>query len=174
MLLAGVAARRAVRRSAIARVALAQALLRAPFAGPLVQALAAARWSRALGTLLAAGTPLTDAFTALSNATGNPRFDLATARIAARLQHGERLASAMRAEDCFADDLVQPIAVAEESGTLDTMLIDVATLYDRRVDEQIGALANLCEPVVIVVLGALIGALVVAMYLPIVQLGNVV
>ncbi|AHI63747.1 type II secretion system F family protein [Burkholderia thailandensis] len=174
MLLAGVAARRAVRRSAIARVALAQALLRAPFAGPLVQALAAARWSRALGTLLAAGTPLTDAFTALSNATGNPRFDLATARIAARLQHGERLARAMRAEDCFADDLVQPIAVAEESGTLDAMLIDVATLYDRRVDEQIGALANLCEPVVIVVLGALIGALVVAMYLPIVQLGNVV
>ncbi|KGW52081.1 type II secretion system (T2SS), F family protein [Burkholderia pseudomallei MSHR684] len=80
----------------------------------------------------------------------------------------------MRAEGCFPDDLVQPIAVAEESGTLDTMLIDAATLCDRRVDERISALANLCEPVVIVVLGALIGALVVAMYLPIVQLGDVV
>ncbi len=136
--------------------------------------LAAARWSRALGTLLAAGTPLTDAFAALSNATGNARFDRATAGIAARLQHGVRLAHAMRAEDCFPDDVVQPIAVAEESGTLDTMLIDIATLCDRRIDEQIGVLASLCEPVVIVVLGALIGALVVAMYLPIVQLGNVV
>ncbi|AOJ00861.1 MULTISPECIES: type II secretion system F family protein [Burkholderia] len=167
-------ARYAAHRSEAARLALAQALLRTPFAGPLVRALAAARWSRALGTLLAAGTPLTDAFAALSNATGNACFDRATAGIAARLQHGERLARAMRAEDCFPDDVVQPIAVAEESGTLDTMLIDVATLCDRRIDEQIGVLANLCEPVVIVVLGALIGALVIAMYLPIVQLGNVV
>ncbi|AOJ67642.1 MULTISPECIES: type II secretion system F family protein [Burkholderia] len=173
-LLAGLALRHAARRSAAARLALAQALLRAPFAGPLMRTLAAARWSRALGTLLAAGTPLTDAFAALSNATGNARFDLATAGIAARLQHGERLARAMRAERCFPDDIVQPIAVAEESGTLDTMLIDVAALCDRRIDEQIGVLANMCEPVVIVVLGALIGALVVAMYLPIVQLGNVV
>lgn len=173
-LFACVAVRHAARRSAAARVALARTLLRAPFVGPLVQTLAAARWSRALGTLLAAGTPLTDAFAALSNATGNPRFDLATAGIAARVLHGERLARAMRAEGCFPDDLVQPIAVAEESGTLDTMLIDAATLCDRRVDERISALANLCEPVVIVVLGALIGALVVAMYLPIVQLGNVV
>ncbi|KWZ41912.1 type II secretion system protein [Burkholderia savannae] len=173
-LLAGLAVRHAARRSAAARLALAQALLRAPFAGPLMRTLAAARWSRALGTLLAAGTPLTDAFAALSNATGNARFDLATAGIAARLQHGERLARAMRAERCFPDDIVQPIAVAEESGTLDTMLIDIAALCDRRIDEQIGVLANMCEPVVIVVLGALIGALVVAMYLPIVQLGNVV
>ncbi|AJX30948.1 type II secretion system F family protein [Burkholderia oklahomensis] len=167
-------ARHAARRSETARLALAQALLRAPLAGPLVRMLAAARWSRALGTLLAAGTPLVDAFAALSNATGNARFDRATAGIAARLQHGVRLAHAMRAEDCFPDDVVQPIAVAEESGTLDTMLIDIATLCDRRIDEQIGVLASLCEPVVIVVLGALIGALVVAMYLPIVQLGNVV
>lgn len=173
-LFACVAVRHTARRSAAARVALARTLLRAPFVGPLVQTLAAARWSRALGTLLAAGTPLTDAFAALSNATGNPRFNLATAGIAARVLHGERLARAMRAEGCFPDDLVQPIAVAEESGTLDTMLIDAATLCDRRVDERISALANLCEPVVIVVLGALIGALVVAMYLPIVQLGNVV
>ena len=69
---------------------------------------------------------------------------------------------------------MQPIAVAEESGSLDAMLIDLATLGDRQVDEKISTFASLCEPVVIVVLGALVGGLVIAMYLPIIQLGNVV
>ncbi|KVE39729.1 type II secretion system F family protein [Burkholderia sp. TSV86] len=168
------AMRHATRRSAAVRVALARALLRMPLAGPLLRTLAAARWSRALGTLLAAGTPLADALAALSHVSGNVLFDRATAGIAARLQRGERLAQAMRAEGCFPDDVVQPISVAEESGTLDMMLLDIATLCDRRIDDQIGMIAHLCEPVVIVVLGALIGALVIAMYLPIVQLGNVV
>jgi type II secretory pathway component PulF len=85
-----------------------------------------------------------------------------------------RLAAAMRAVGCFPPDVVQPIAVAEESGSLDAMLLDLATPGDRQVDEQTSAFASLCEPVVIVVFGALVGGLVVAMYLPIVQLGNVV
>ena len=75
---------------------------------------------------------------------------------------------------CFPPEVVQPVAVAEESGALDTMLIDVASLADRQVDEKIGTLSSLCEPLVIIVLGTLVGGLVIAMYLPIIQLGNVV
>ena len=86
----------------------------------------------------------------------------------------EYLAAAMRAVHCFPAEVVQPVAVAEESGALDTMLIDVASLSDRQVDETIGTLASLCEPLVIIVLGTLVGGLVIAMYLPIIQLGNVV
>jgi type IV pilus assembly protein PilC len=163
-----------LRRSERARIAFGRMVLKLPLAGSLLTALCAARWSRALGTLLAAGTPLADAFDSLTHASGNAFFDQASANISARLRHGERLASAMRAAGCFPIDVIQPVAVAEESGALDAMLLDVASLADRQVDEKIGLLSSLCEPLVIVVLGALVGGLVVAMYLPIIQLGNVV
>ncbi|SAL02484.1 type IV pilus assembly protein PilC [Caballeronia calidae] len=163
-----------MKRSPDAREAADRASLRLPLAGKLLRSLAVARWSRALGTLLAAGTPLSDAFASLTHATGNRLFDRATVDIAARLRNGERLAAAMRAAGCFPQDVVQPIAVAEESGSLDAMLLDLATLADRQVDERIGAFASLREPIVIAVLGALVGGLVIAMYLPIIHLGNVV
>jgi type IV pilus assembly protein PilC len=172
---AGVFATRTVlRRSTRARIAFGRLQLKLPLAGSLLTALCAARWSRALGTLLAAGTPLADAFVSLTHASGNAFFDHASAGISARLRHGERLAAAMRAASCFPADVIQPVAVAEESGALDAMLLDVASLADRQVDEKIGLLSSLCEPLVIVVLGALVGGLVIAMYLPIIQLGNVV
>ncbi len=171
---AGFAMAYLLRRSDAARVTLARLSLRLPVAGTLLATLCAARWSRALGTLLSAGTPLADAFDSLTHATGNAWFDRATVDIAARLRRGERLAAAMRAARCFPAEVVQPVAVAEESGALDTMLIDVASLSDRQVDEKIGTLASLCEPLVIIVLGTLVGGLVIAMYLPIIQLGNVV
>ncbi|MFP3565785.1 type II secretion system F family protein [Paraburkholderia sp. SIMBA_030] len=163
-----------LRRSEAARISFARLSLTMPVAGPLLGTLCAARWSRALGTLLSAGTPLADAFDSLTHATGNASFDRATVEIAARLRRGERLAAAMRAAHCFPPEVVQPVAVAEESGALDTMLIDVASLADRQVDEKIGTLSSLCEPLVIIVLGTLVGGLVIAMYLPIIQLGNVV
>lgn len=163
-----------LRRSDTARVRFGRFVLGIPIAGPLLKTLCAARWSRALGTLLAAGTPLADAFASLSHASGNAFFDQASAGIASRLARGERLAAAMRAAQCFPSDVVQPVAVAEESGALDAMLLDVAALADRQVDEKIATLSSLCEPLVIVVLGALVGGLVIAMYLPIIQLGNVV
>ena len=166
--------RRLLARSASVRHAFDRFILRLPLAGSLLRALAVARWSRALGTLLSAGTPLSDAFDSLSSATGNRLFDTATVDIARRLRQGERLAAAMRAVGCFPPEVVQPIAVAEESGSLDAMLLDLALIGDREVDEKTSAFASLCEPVVIVVLGALVGGLVVAMYLPIIQLGNVV
>ncbi|MDR5780368.1 type II secretion system F family protein [Caballeronia sp. LZ065] len=168
------AAWRWLKRSPDAREAADRLSLRLPLVGSLLRALAVARWSRALGTLLSAGTPLSDAFDSLTHATGNRVFDRATVEIAARLRNGERLAVAMRAPGCFPPDVVQPIAVAEESGSLDAMLLDLATLADRQVDERIGGFASLCEPIVIAVLGALVGGLVIAMYLPIIQLGNVV
>lgn len=170
----GVASSRVLKRVPSARAAFDRATLALPLVGALLRSLAVARWSRALGTLLAAGTPLSDAFDSLGNATGNRIFDRATIEIATRLRHGERLAAAMHALGCFPPEVVQPIAVAEESGALDSMLMDLATLGERQVDEKIGAFASLCEPVVIVVLGALVGGLVIAMYLPIIQLGNVV
>ncbi|MBW9107504.1 type II secretion system F family protein [Paraburkholderia phenoliruptrix] len=163
-----------LRRSEAARIRFARLSLKMPVAGTLLATLCAARWSRALGTLLSAGTPLADAFDSLTHATGNAFFDRATVDIAARLRRGERLAAAMRAARCFPAEVVQPIAVAEESGAIDTMLLDVASLADRQVDEKIGTLSSLCEPLVIIVLGALVGGLVIAMYLPIIQLGNVV
>ena len=170
----GSAATFLLRRSEAARIRFARVSLTIPVAGPLLRTLCAARWSRALGTLLSAGTPLADAFESLTHATGNAFFDHATGEIAGRLRRGERLAAAMREAHCFTPEVVQPIAVAEESGALDTMLIDVASLADRQVDEKIGTLSSLCEPLVIIVLGALVGGLVIAMYLPIIQLGNVV
>jgi type IV pilus assembly protein PilC len=163
-----------LRRSEAARLTCGRIVLTLPLAGALLTTLCAARWSRALGTLLAAGTPLADAFDSLAHASGNAFFDRASAGISARLRHGERLASAMRATGCFPADVIQPVAVAEESGALDAMLLDVATLADHQVDEKIALVSSLCEPLVIVVLGALVGGLVVAMYLPIIQLGNVV
>lgn len=168
------AMRRVLRRSEAARLQFARAMLRLPVAGSLLTTLCAARWSRALGTLLSAGTPLADAFDSLTHATGNVWFDRATVAISAQLRRGVRLAPAMREAQCFPEEIVQPVAIAEESGTLDTMLLDVASLSDRQVDEKIAGLASLCEPLVIVVLGGLVGGLVVAMYLPIIQLGNVV
>lgn len=174
MFAAGFALSYLLRRSDTARVLLAQLSLRLPIAGTLLTTLCSARWSRALGTLLSAGTPLADAFDSLTHATGNAYFDRATVDIAARLRRGERLAAAMQAARCFPSEVVQPVAVAEESGALDAMLIDVASLSDRQVDEKIGTLASLCEPLVIIVLGTLVGGLVIAMYLPIIQLGNVV
>jgi type IV pilus assembly protein PilC len=161
-------------RSPEAREQADRVMLELPLVGALLRSLAVARWSRALGTLLAAGTSLSDAFHSLRHATGNRVFDRATVEIGTRLHNGERLAAAMRALGCFPADVVQPIAVAEESGSLDSMLLDLATLADRQVDERIGSFASLCEPIVITVLGALVGGLVVAMYLPIIQLGNVV
>ncbi|HXZ08091.1 MAG TPA: type II secretion system F family protein [Paraburkholderia sp.] len=174
VLMAGFAFAYALRKSPAARKSFSRFSLRLPIVGTLLTTLCAARWSRALGTLLSAGTPLADAFNSLTHATGNAYFDSATIDIAARLRRGERLAAAMQATHCFPAEIVQPVAVAEESGALASMLNDVASLGDRQVDEKIGTLASLCEPLVIVVLGGLVGGLVIAMYLPIIQLGNVV
>ncbi|RQP45108.1 type II secretion system F family protein [Burkholderia ubonensis] len=171
---AGLATRQAIRRSPALRLSLSRRLLRTPLVGPILSRFAAARWCRSLATLLGAGVPLADAFATLERTAGHPVFEQATVRIAARVLRGARLADAMHAAGCFPDDVVQPIAVAEETGALDTMLADIASLCERQLDAHLDTLAALGEPLIVIVLGALVGSLVVAMYLPILQLGNVV
>ncbi|CCD29728.1 type IV fimbrial assembly protein pilC [Candidatus Glomeribacter gigasporarum BEG34] len=163
-----------LRRSSALRAAFDRLLLMPPIVGPLLRQWAIARWSRALGTLLKAGTPLADAFEVMSNITGNTVFDRATHTIARAVRRGARLTDAMRAVGCFPPSVLQTVSVAEESGALDAMLNDIATLNSQQLDRRIEALAGLVEPLIIVVLGALIGGLVVALYLPIIQLGNVI
>lgn len=164
----------ALRRWQRARVAFDRMVLALPVVGRLLALRAAGRWSRALGTLLGAGTPLADALASLVHACGNSVFDAATHEIAVRLGNGERLAAAMRATGRFPPGVVEPIAIAEDASTLDAMLIDVAAMAERDVDEALAALASLAEPLVVIMLGAFVGALVVALYLPIIELGNVV
>jgi type IV pilus assembly protein PilC len=163
-----------IRRYPQARAAHDRLLLAIPAWGPLARAVAAARWSRALGTLLTAGIPLADALGALSYVTGNTVFDAANTQIEARLRRGERLASAMRAVGCFPATLVEPLAVAEESSALDAMLLDCAALAEREVDDKLSLASAFVEPVIVIVLGLAIGSLVVALYLPVIELGNVV
>ncbi|MGN7984985.1 type II secretion system F family protein [Burkholderia sp. 22313] len=171
---AGLAARHVLQRSPRLRHAAARHLLDAPFIGSALTRFVTARWCRSLATLLGAGVPLADAFATLERTAGHPVFEQATAQIATRVLRGARLAEAMHAAGCFPDDVVQPIAVAEESGALDTMLADIAALCERQLDARLDALAALGEPLIVIVLGALVGGLVIAMYLPILQLGNVV
>lgn len=168
------AAAHRVRRSWRLRLAVDRMTLALPLVGGMLRRLAAARWSRALGTLLGTGTPLADALTSLVHVSGNSVFDAATGDIAARLARGERLASAMRSTGCFPASIVEPVAVAEDAGMLDALLLDLATLAEQEVDEAVGMLASLAEPLVVIVLGMLVGGLVVALYLPIIELGNVV
>lgn len=168
------AAAHLVRHSARMRAARDGLLLATPGLGPVARAVAAARWSRALGTLLAAGTPLAEALRALSHVTNNALFDAASMQIEARLRRGERLASAMRAVGCFPAALIGPIAVAEESSALDIMLLDCATLAEREVEDTLALASAYAEPLVVVVLGLAVGALVIALYLPVIELGNVV
>lgn len=163
-----------LRRSTALRTTYDHLLLNLPMIGPLLQQLAIARWNRALGTLLKAGTPLADAFNSMAKITNNAVFDQATYNILQRVQRGERLAHAMHATGCFPPTVLQPIAIAEESGSLDTMLNDLATLNEQQVDMRIATLANSAEPLIMIVLGLLVGGLVVAMYLPIIQLGNII
>jgi type IV pilus assembly protein PilC len=165
---------RVVRRSSYARALLHRSLLALPALGPLVRAVAAARWSRALGTLLTAGTPLADALRSLSHVTGNAVFEAANAQIEHRLRRGERLAQAMRGVGCFPPALIEPVAVAEESSALHTMLLDCAALVEREVDEQVALVCACVEPLVVIVLGLAVGSLVIALYLPVIELGNVV
>ncbi len=171
---AGLAARHTLRRSPSLNYTVARHVLNAPLVGSALTRFATARWCRSLATLLGAGVPLADAFATLERTAGHPVFEQATVQIATRVLRGARLADAMHAAGCFPDDVVQPIAVAEETGSLDTMLADIAALCERQFDARLDALAALGEPLIVIVLGALVGGLVIAMYLPILQLGNVV
>lgn len=172
--LAWLGLRHALRRSAALRHARDRAVLRLPLAGPLLRKAAVARWTRTLATLSAAGTPLVEAMALVAGAAGNRVYRDATRQIERAVRCGASLATAMRASAAFDPMALQMTRIGEESGALDTMLLHVAQCCEREVDEGVAAVAGMAEPLIVVVLGVLIGALVIAMYLPIFKLAQVV
>jgi type IV pilus assembly protein PilC len=162
------------KRSAKMQLAMDRLLLRAPIFGPLIRKSAIARWTRTLSTTFAAGVPLVEALESVSGAAGNHEYLVATKRIQAEVAIGSSLNSAMQASDVFPNMVIQMVAIGEEAGSLDTMLGKVADYYEQEVDDAVKALSSLMEPLIMVVLGTIIGGLVIAMYLPIFKMGAVI
>ena len=151
-----------------------RALLRLPVFGQLVTKGALARWTRTLSTMFGAGVPLVEALDSVAGASGNIVYQRATEKIQQEVSTGTSLTLSMQNSRVFPPLVLQMASIGEESGSLDSMLGKVADIYEAEVDELVKALSSLLEPIIIVVLGILIGGLVIAMYLPIFNLGKVV
>jgi type IV pilus assembly protein PilC len=148
--------------------------LKIPVIGPILNKAAIARYARTLSTMFAAGVPLVEALESVAGATGNIVYENAVLKMRDEVSTGQRLQRAMEAVELFPNMVIQMIAVGEESGSLDTMSDKVATFYEAEVDNAVDAMSSLLEPIIMVILGVLVGGLVVAMYLPIFKLGAVV
>ncbi|HEY4873406.1 MAG TPA: type II secretion system F family protein [Steroidobacteraceae bacterium] len=148
--------------------------LKMPVIGPILNKAAIARFARTLSTMFAAGVPLVEALESVAGATGNIVYENAVMRMRDEVATGQRLQRAMETTELFPNMVVQMIAVGEESGSLDTMAGKVATFYEAEVDNAVDAMSSLLEPLIMVILGVLVGGLVIAMYLPIFKLGSVV
>lgn len=166
--------RRAHRTSEKFRNGVDRGLLKIPVIGPLLYKSAVARYARTLSTTFAAGVPLVDALDSVAGATGNVVFRNAVQRVKQDVSTGMQLNFSMRSTGVFPMLAVQMTAIGEESGALDSMLDKVATYYEDEVDNLVDSLTSLMEPMIMAVLGVVVGGLVIAMYLPIFQLGNVV
>jgi type IV pilus assembly protein PilC len=148
--------------------------LRLPIFGPLIRKATIARWTRTLATMFAAGVPLVEALTSVAGAAGNFVYKVATQRIQNEVSTGTSLTVAMQNSDVFPNMVIQMVSIGEESGQLDSMLGKVADFYEQEVDHAVEALSSLMEPIIMVVLGVLIGGMIIAMYLPIFKLGSVI
>ncbi len=151
-----------------------RALIRAPIFGALIRKATIARWTRTLSTMFAAGVPLVEALDSVGGAAGNVIYLEATKKIQQDVSTGTGLTASMQATNVFPNMVLQMVSIGEESGALDSMLSKAADIFEREVDDAVESLSTLMEPVIMVVLGTLIGGLVVAMYLPIFKLGQVV
>lgn len=151
-----------------------RSVLRLPIIGDILFKSAVARFARTLSTTFAAGVPLVDALDSVAGATGNVVFRNATNKIKSDVSTGMQLNFSMRTTGIFPSMAVQMTAIGEESGALDDMLGKVASFYEEEVDNKVDGLTSLMEPMIMAVLGVLIGGLIIAMYLPIFQLGSVV
>ncbi|MBA2723312.1 MAG: type II secretion system F family protein [Methylibium sp.] len=149
-------------------------LLKMPVFGDLVYKSAVARWTRTLATMFAAGVPLVEALDSVGGASGNAVFAEATEKIQKDVSTGTALTTSMQTTGIFPVMVLQMSAIGEESGALDQMLGKAAEFYEQEVDEAVKGLSSLLEPIIIVVLGTIIGGIVVSMYLPIFKLGQVV
>jgi type IV pilus assembly protein PilC len=148
-------------------------LLKLPIFGAVIRKASIARWSRTLATMFAAGVPLVESLDSVGGASGNAVYQDATRRIQTEVSTGTSLTVAMQNADVFPNMVTQMVSIGEESGALDQMLGKVADFYEEEVDEAVESLSSLMEPLIMVILGVLIGGLVVAMYLPIFKLGSV-
>lgn len=162
------------KRSPKVKMAFDKAILRTPVFGEVIRKATIARWLRTLATMFAAGVPLVEALDSVGGAAGNHVYLTATKKIQQEVATGTSLTVAMQNAQVFPNMVLQMSSIGEESGSLDSMLGKAADIYEREVDEAVASLSSLMEPLIMVVLGVLIGGLVVAMYLPIFKLGQVV
>ena len=162
------------KRSLKMQQAMDRMLLKVPVFGELIRKSSIARWTRTLSTMFAAGVPLVESLDSVAGAAGNHVYAEATKKIQIEVSSGTSLTNAMQNSGVFPNMVLQMVAIGEESGALDSMLSKVADFYEAEVDDAVDALSSLMEPIIMVVLGTLIGGLVIAMYLPIFKMGQVV
>lgn len=162
------------KRSTAAQNLMDRIVLKMPIFGEVIRKATIARWARTLATMFSAGVPLVEALDSVGGASGNVVYLNATRQIQAEVSTGTNLTTAMQNANLFPNMVIQMTAIGEESGSLDSMLSKVADFFEAEVDNAVAAISSLMEPLIMVVLGGLIGGLVVAMYLPIFKLGSVV
>jgi len=149
-------------------------LLKLPIFGALIRKATIARWTRTLSTMFAAGVPLVESLDSVAGAAGNYVYYEATKDIQREVSTGSSLTNSMQGTEVFPSMVLQMVAIGEEAGSLDAMLSKVADFFEAEVDDAVAAISSLMEPVIMVVLGTLIGGMVVAMYLPIFKMGEVI
>jgi type IV pilus assembly protein PilC len=162
------------KRSRALRHYLDRIALKVPIIGPIMQKAAIARYARTLSTMFAAGVPLVEALESVAGATGNIVYEDAVMQMRDEVATGQRLQQAMENTDLFPNMVIQMIAVGEESGSLDDMSAKVADFFEEDVDNAVDNLSSLIEPLIMAILGILVGGLVIAMYLPIFKMGSVI
>ena len=162
------------KRSVGVQVFMDKLMLKAPVFGHLVRISTIARWTRTLSTMFAAGVPLVEALDSVGGASGNYVYAEATKKIKAEVSTGTSLTLAMQNANVFPTMVIQMCSIGEETGALDGMLGKVADFFEQEVDDAVEALSSLMEPMIMVVLGTLIGGMVIAMYLPIFKMGQAV
>lgn len=162
------------KRSRKFRHLLDKALLKAPVFGVIIHKAAIARFARTTSTMFAAGVPLVEALESVAGATGNIVYGEAVLRMREDVATGQTMQLAMKQQNLFPHMVIQMVAIGEESGSVDDMLAKVADFYEEEVDNAVDALSSLLEPIIMAVLGVLVGGLVIAMYLPIFQMGQAI
>jgi type IV pilus assembly protein PilC len=162
------------KRSEKIQMTMDRLLLRTPIFGDIIRKSVIARWTRTLATMFAAGVPLVESLESVGGAAGNHVYKVATRQIQSEVSTGTNLTTSMQNVNLFPNMVIQMVSIGEESGALDSMLSKVADFFEQEVDDSVDALSSLMEPIIMVVLGTLIGGMVVAMYLPIFKMGAVV
>ena len=162
------------KRSVKMQQVLDRLFLKLPVFGEVIRKATIARWTRTLSTMFAAGVPLVEALDSVGGASGNYVYYKATKQIQGEVSGGTSLTVAMQNAEVFPNMVIQMVSIGEEAGSLDAMLGKVADFFEREVDDAVEALSSLMEPMIMVVLGTLIGGMVIAMYLPIFKMGQAV